>query len=179
MKKFLQSWLINTLAVLTAVNLVKGIHYETPLDLVVASLGGNNLYLFPGDGKGSFGAAQTIGLSGGVTALAAENLLRSLPYSNIIVGVSTAQSSSLLVFSGSDTGMTSPAVFPLKAAASNIVFGDFILFAAGPDHCEHYTANFPFPRLKPTVEPHAVAQDGRPYPRSAEYRCVFQAVNTS
>jgi putative membrane protein len=37
-KKFLQSWLINTLAVLTAVYLVKGIHYETPLDLVVASL---------------------------------------------------------------------------------------------------------------------------------------------
>lgn len=38
MKKFLQSWLINTLAVLTAVYLVKGIHYQTPLDLVVASL---------------------------------------------------------------------------------------------------------------------------------------------
>jgi putative membrane protein len=37
-KKFLQSWLINTLAVLTAVYLVKGIHYETLLDLVVASL---------------------------------------------------------------------------------------------------------------------------------------------
>ena len=38
MKKFLQSWLINTLAVLTAVYLVKGIHYNKPLDLVVASL---------------------------------------------------------------------------------------------------------------------------------------------
>lgn len=38
MKKFLQSWLVNTLAVLTAVYLVKGIHYEKPLDLVVASL---------------------------------------------------------------------------------------------------------------------------------------------
>ncbi|HZR20548.1 MAG TPA: phage holin family protein [Verrucomicrobiae bacterium] len=38
MKKFLQSWLVNTLAVLTAVYLVRGIHYEKPLDLVVASL---------------------------------------------------------------------------------------------------------------------------------------------
>jgi len=38
MKKFLQNWLINTLAVLVAVYLVKGIHYEKPLDLVVASL---------------------------------------------------------------------------------------------------------------------------------------------
>ena len=38
MKKFLQSWLINTLAVLVAVYLVKGIHYEKPLDLLAASL---------------------------------------------------------------------------------------------------------------------------------------------
>jgi putative membrane protein len=38
LKKFLQSWLINTLAVLVAVYLVKGIHYEKPLDLLVASL---------------------------------------------------------------------------------------------------------------------------------------------
>lgn len=38
MKRFLQSWLINTLAVLMAVYMVKGIHYERPLDLVVASL---------------------------------------------------------------------------------------------------------------------------------------------
>ena len=38
MKRFLQSWLINTLAVLVAVYLVKGLHYEKPLDLVVASL---------------------------------------------------------------------------------------------------------------------------------------------
>jgi len=37
-KKFVQSWLINTLAVLVAVYVVKGIHYEKPLDLFVASL---------------------------------------------------------------------------------------------------------------------------------------------
>jgi len=37
-KKFLQSWLINTLAVLVAVYLVQGIHYQKPIDLVVASL---------------------------------------------------------------------------------------------------------------------------------------------
>ena len=38
MKKFLQVWLINTLAVLMAVYLVKGIHYQKPLDLAAASL---------------------------------------------------------------------------------------------------------------------------------------------
>jgi putative membrane protein len=37
-KQFLQSWIINTLAVLVAVYLVKGIHYQQPLDLLVASL---------------------------------------------------------------------------------------------------------------------------------------------
>jgi putative membrane protein len=38
LKKFLQSWLINTLAVLAAVYVVKGLHYQAPVDLLVASL---------------------------------------------------------------------------------------------------------------------------------------------
>ncbi|HLH55867.1 MAG TPA: phage holin family protein [Verrucomicrobiae bacterium] len=38
MKRFLEGWLVNTLAVLVAVYVVKGIHYQRPLDLVVASL---------------------------------------------------------------------------------------------------------------------------------------------
>jgi putative membrane protein len=37
-KKFIQSWLINTFAVLVAGYLVRGIHYEKPLDLFVAAL---------------------------------------------------------------------------------------------------------------------------------------------
>jgi putative membrane protein len=37
-KKFLQSWLINTLAVLVAVSLLHGIHYQKPVDLFAASL---------------------------------------------------------------------------------------------------------------------------------------------
>src|SRR5437667_6491846 len=38
LKKFIQSWVINTLAVLVAAYIVKGIHYQKPLDLLVASL---------------------------------------------------------------------------------------------------------------------------------------------
>ena len=38
LKKFIQSWFINTLAVLVAVYLVNQIRYEKPLDLLVASL---------------------------------------------------------------------------------------------------------------------------------------------
>jgi putative membrane protein len=37
-KKFLLSWGINTLAVLMAVNVVGGIHYQKPVDLLIASL---------------------------------------------------------------------------------------------------------------------------------------------
>ncbi|HET7623772.1 MAG TPA: phage holin family protein [Verrucomicrobiae bacterium] len=38
LKKFLQSWIINTAAVLVAVSILPGIRYDTPLDLFVASL---------------------------------------------------------------------------------------------------------------------------------------------
>ena len=38
MKKFIQSWTINTLAVLVAAYLVKGVNWGKPLDLIVASL---------------------------------------------------------------------------------------------------------------------------------------------
>jgi putative membrane protein len=37
-KKFLQSWIINTLAVLIAAFMIKGISFRSPLDLFVASL---------------------------------------------------------------------------------------------------------------------------------------------
>ncbi|HEX3584626.1 MAG TPA: CSLREA domain-containing protein [Candidatus Angelobacter sp.] len=132
-------------------------------DLVVAALGGNSLYLFPGDGKGSFGAPQTIALSGGVTAMAAENLLRSLPYSNLVVGVATPRSSSLLVFSGSDSGLTPPAVFPLKAAVSNIVFGDFgdsntdTAFLSGGNLFILHSSNFQMEALSLPVNASAMA----------------------
>ena len=38
MKKFLQSWLINTLAVLVAGSILHGIHYQKAVDLFAASL---------------------------------------------------------------------------------------------------------------------------------------------
>jgi putative membrane protein len=38
LKRFIQSWIINTLAVLIAVSLLPGLHYDTLLDLFVASL---------------------------------------------------------------------------------------------------------------------------------------------
>src|SRR5438874_7486420 len=37
-KRFIQAWVINTLAVLIAAYIVSGIHYQKPLDLIVAAL---------------------------------------------------------------------------------------------------------------------------------------------
>ena len=132
-------------------------------DLVVAARGGNALYLFPGDGKGNFGLPQTIQLSGGVTAMASENLLRSLPYSNLVVGTTTPQTSSLLVFSGTDSGLSPPAVFSLAAAASNIVFGDFgdshtgTAFLSGGNVFILHSSNFQMEALSLPVNASAMA----------------------
>src|SRR5206468_8792481 len=38
LKKFVQSWVINTLAVAVAAFIVPGIHYKSPFDLAIASL---------------------------------------------------------------------------------------------------------------------------------------------
>src|SRR5438046_744840 len=39
LKRFIQSWIINTLAVLVAAVVLRGhIHYQTPVDLIIASL---------------------------------------------------------------------------------------------------------------------------------------------
>jgi putative membrane protein len=38
LKKFIHSWIVNTVAVLVAVKLMPGIHYEKPVDLFGASL---------------------------------------------------------------------------------------------------------------------------------------------
>src|SRR6185312_8040298 len=94
-------------------------------DLVVAARGGNTLYVFSGDGKGKFGTPQIVPVSGGVTSLAAARLLRSVHFANVVVGLAGPHNSSLLVFTGSMQGLGSPAQFPLDAAPTDIVFGDF------------------------------------------------------
>ncbi|HEY2499791.1 MAG TPA: hypothetical protein VGK24_22240 [Candidatus Angelobacter sp.] len=132
-------------------------------DLAVAALGGSSLFIFPGDGKGKFGAPQTVALSGGVTAMASQNLLRSLAYSNLVVGIATPQSASLQVFSGTDSGLSPPAVFPLQAAATNILFGDFgdsftdTAFLSGGNVFILHSSNFQMEALSLPVNASAMA----------------------
>lgn len=49
MKSFLQSWGITTLAVLVAIQIVSGIHYDTPMGLLLATLllGALNAFVRP------------------------------------------------------------------------------------------------------------------------------------
>lgn len=100
-------------------------------DLAVAAKGGSTLYLFPGDGKGSFGAPQTVKVGGGITALAAGQF-GSGHNDSLVVGFSgPGKNFSLAVYVATSKGFTASATYVLQAAASNIVFGDF--GDAGPD----------------------------------------------
>ena len=95
-------------------------------DLVVASRGGNALYVFPGDGKGNFAAPQVIRLTGAVSAMAAGPLGVSRKFETLIVGIAGPNSSfGLAVFKGSVEGLAAVETFSLSAPVSNINFGDF------------------------------------------------------
>lgn len=95
------------------------------LDLVVASRGGNALYLFSGDGKGKFANRQVISLPGSITALAAGRFGRVEDFASLIVGVSGPQKAfSLFLYRGTAQGPARRSSFPLTAAASAVAFGD-------------------------------------------------------
>jgi fimbrial isopeptide formation D2 family protein len=95
-------------------------------DLVVAARGGNALYVFPGDGKGGFGNPQTVGLSSGVTGLAAGSFGSSGHFTTVLVGIKgVGNSSSLVALGGSFQGLKVAGTFPTNAAVSSIDFANF------------------------------------------------------
>jgi uncharacterized repeat protein (TIGR01451 family) len=99
-------------------------------DIIIAARGGSALYLLPGDGKGNFGAPEKVDLPGAVTALASGRMGGGA-YEHLLVGISvSSQQSDLVVFKGSDLGLTTLQVLALDGSASNILFGDF---GGGPD----------------------------------------------
>ncbi len=95
------------------------------LDLVVASRGGNALYLFAGDGKGKFASRQVISLPGAITALAAGQFGRVGEFTSLIVGMSGPQKTfSASLYRGSAQGPVRLASLPLTGAVSAVTFGD-------------------------------------------------------
>src|SRR5262249_48654178 len=93
-------------------------------DLAVAARGGNVLYIFANDGKGNFGAPQTVNVARGIRALASGQLGRT---ETLIAGGAR----SLTVYVYTPQGLTALASYPIAGPVSNILFGDF--GDSGPD----------------------------------------------
>ena len=94
-------------------------------DIVLASRGGTQLYLLPGDGKGNFGAAQTLNLPAGITAMASGEFGHSNGYDTLLAAISSSpRSAALAVIRGTPQGLASAAALPLSAPATAFAFGD-------------------------------------------------------
>ena len=94
-------------------------------DIVVASRGGTQLYLLPGDGKGNFGVAQTVNLPAGVTAMASGEFGGGNGYDTLLVAISSSpRSAALAILRGTAHGFSSAAALPLNAPATAFAFGN-------------------------------------------------------
>jgi uncharacterized repeat protein (TIGR01451 family) len=101
-------------------------------DLVVAARGASVLYVLQGDGHGNFRAPQVVNLAGGVTALGGGKLGRTSPSSDLIVGISGPDGSSLLLYRGASKGPKLLAHYSLGGPVSSIAFGN-LTAGAGAD----------------------------------------------
>jgi fimbrial isopeptide formation D2 family protein len=154
-------------------------------DLIVASRGGNTLLVFAGDGKGNFGAPQTVALNGSITALGAEHLVAGSAFSNLVVGTATPQDAALLVFSGSMQGLGSPVTLTQRAAVSAIAFGDFgeantdTAFLAGGDVFVLHTSSLQVEALNLPVSASAIALGSFIYDRNPHTQLALLASDGS
>jgi hypothetical protein len=93
-------------------------------DLVVAARGASVMYILQGDGHGNFQAPQAVNLAGGVTALSGGKLGRTSLSSDLIVGISGSEGSSLQVYRGASKGPKLLARYALGGPVSSIAFGN-------------------------------------------------------
>ncbi len=155
-------------------------------DLVAAAKGGNALYVFPGDGNGNFGTAQSVNLPGGVTSLAAGQFGNSAHFATVIVNVSgIGNASSLVVFGGSQQGLSLIRSYPLTAPASNILFGEFgdpgpdAAFLSGGKVSILRSSNLQVQTLSLPVTVRAMATGGFIYDRNASLQLALLASDGS
>ena len=159
------------------------------LDLAVAAKGGTGVYLLIGDGKGNFAAPKAISVNGTVVTMAAGNLGRTLT-SSVLVGVSAPQTGvSMVVFSlpadGSSQSLTSVASFPLSAAPSNILFGNFgdagddAAFLIGGDVAILHSASMELEQLSLPVSASAMALGSFIYDRNGHIQIALLSADGS
>lgn len=73
-------------------------------DLAVAESGDDAIFILPGDGRGTFGAARSIAISGTVTTLASGDINRPDARPEILVGAVQGKSAQILVVPGAAVG---------------------------------------------------------------------------
>lgn len=93
-------------------------------DVIAATRHQTSLYLLAGDGAGNFAAAQTLELSGGVTALASGEFNRVDGLADLAVGINTPNGAQALVYAAAEGAWTAqPQTFELAHAATSFAFG--------------------------------------------------------
>src|ERR1051326_5282956 len=91
--------------------------------LTAASRGGRTVYVLAPDASGNFQVQQTIDVPGAITALLSYRLYAGA-YTQLVVGVHSGNESALLVYTGSNEGLSPATRFPLKGDASSFAFGN-------------------------------------------------------
>ncbi len=95
-------------------------------DVVIAARGSKELWMFPGDGKGSFLAPREIALPGAVTSLITGEINRADGLTDIVVGVVADDGPRVLVFEGPEGALkANPEVFALPGEPKALALGQF------------------------------------------------------
>ena len=97
---------------------------DNRIDLIVGARGDSSLYVFPGKGNLTFDFPSVVTLPGKITSMATGKLGAGSKFTQILVGITTANGSALLVLTGSDEGLVLGAAYPLQAPATAFAFGD-------------------------------------------------------
>ncbi len=94
------------------------------LDVVIATRESSTLYWLAGDGRGNFGIAQPIELSGGVTTLITGEINRADGLTDIVTGIIGSDGPQALVFESPEGALRAqPEVFALPATATALALG--------------------------------------------------------
>lgn len=93
-------------------------------DLVAAARGNNALCLMRGDGRGSFGMAETIVVPGSITALVSGEINRADGLADLVVGIASEAGNQVLVFESPEGALRSELeVIPVPRQVSGLALG--------------------------------------------------------
>jgi uncharacterized repeat protein (TIGR01451 family) len=95
------------------------------IDILTGARGSQHIYLFVGNGNGTFSDPQMITLPGALTALAAGQVGVRDGKTDVVAGVRTTQSAAVLVYKGSANGLAgTPVSYSVPQPATQLEIGD-------------------------------------------------------